>query len=271
MQLEKSRDRFIKQGYGVAAISYDSRAILQNFTDRMKIGFPLLSDERSAVIRAFGILNTTVTPGAVDDGVPYPGIYIIDPSGRIRAKYFETKYQERFTPDTILTKEFGVASGPVFQQQTDHLKILAQLSQDKARPGNRLTLTADLELPSRMHIYAPGVKGYRPVSLAIEGGPDVTVHEAEFPKSRIMELKAIKERVPIYEGRIRLSRDFTVSPSVKADRLELRMVLEYQACDDQICYAPVKVPFTFMVDVEQLERQRVPEDIRKKPNGSRNR
>src|SRR5215471_11618884 len=116
-------------------MSYDSRAVLQDFTNRMKIGFPLLSDEGSQVIRSFGILNTTVTPGALDDGVPYPGIFVIDASGKVTAKYFEEKYQERFAPATILSKEFGLTAGTRVEKRTDHLKVNAQVSQDRVRPG----------------------------------------------------------------------------------------------------------------------------------------
>jgi len=154
----------VKKGLGVVAISYDSRQILQNFSNRMKIGFPLLSDEGSVVIRSFGILNTSVTRGALDDGVPYPGIFIVDASGKVTAKYFEEKYQERFTPDTILSKEFGLTGGARFERRTDHLKLTAQVSQDKVRPGNRLT----------EHIHkAAGIVG---VSAGVFGGARTIEH-----------------------------------------------------------------------------------------------
>lgn len=265
MQLEKSRIEFLKRGLGVAAISYDGQAVLQDFTNRMKIGFPLLSDEGSRVIRSFGILNTTVTPGALDDGVPYPGIFVIDSSGKITAKYFEEKYQERFAPATILSRQFGLLQGPGLEKRTDHLTVSAQLSLDKVRPGNRVSLVAHIELPAKMHIYAPGVRGYRSVDLVIENNPDIIVHETKYPRSRILNLKAIHERVPIYEGRLRLERDFTVSPGIKAGAVELKARLDYQACDDQICYVPASVPFAFSLPVEALERQRVPADLQRKP------
>src|SRR5215475_6210994 len=119
----------------------------------MKIGFPLLSDDGSQVIRSFGILNTTVKPGNPDDGVPYPGIFVIDASGKVTAKYFEEKYQERFAPATILSKQFKAFVGPRLEQRTEQLKIAAQLSEDKVRPGHRVSLVADIELPSKMHVY----------------------------------------------------------------------------------------------------------------------
>jgi len=265
VQLEKSRNEFLMRGFGVAAISYDSQAVLQDFADRMRIGFPLLSDAGSRVIRSFGILNTTVKPGGLDDGVPYPGLFVVDASGKVTAKYFEEKYQERFTPETILSKQFGVAAGPTVEHRTDHLIFKAQLSQDKARPGNRVSLVVQLDLPPKMHVYAPGVKGYRPVALVIEEAPEIVVHDATFPRSRVLNLKVIRERVPVYEGRVRLERDFTVSAGIRAETVEIKGSLEYQACDDQICYAPAKVPLTFSLAIEPLERQRVPAALQRKP------
>ena len=255
----------MKRGFGVAAISYDSRAVLQDFGNRMKIDFPLLSDEGSRVIRSFGILNTTVTPGDLDDGVPYPGIFVIDASGKITAKYFEEKYQERLTPATILSKQFAVLSGPAIEKQTEQLKVTAQLSQDSVRPGNRVSLVAEIEMPPKMHIYAPGVQGYRAVALVIEPSPDIIVHDAKYPKARTLNLKAIRERVPVYEGRVRIERDFTVSPGIKGAAVDLKASLEYQACDDRICYVPAKLPLTFSLPVEALERQRVPTELQRKP------
>ena len=47
----------------MAAISYDSVALLKEFAERKKISYPLLSDPESAIIRAFGILNDNFPPG----------------------------------------------------------------------------------------------------------------------------------------------------------------------------------------------------------------
>jgi peroxiredoxin len=58
---------------GLVAISYDSVAVLKNFTDRQHITFPLLSDPESKIIRAFDILNETVAPGTAFYGIPNRG------------------------------------------------------------------------------------------------------------------------------------------------------------------------------------------------------
>ena len=263
MQLQASLDQYRKQGLGVAAISYDSVEILKSFAERMHITFPLLSDKESATIKAFGILNRQTPADSAQYGIPHPGMYIVDPSGKIVARYFEEKYQERFTPDTILTKQFG--SGEAISEiKTEHLTLALSQSQITARPGNRITLIADVTLPAKMHIYAPGVKGYSATALNLDPSSSVQVHQTVFPKSQMLLLPAIQERVPVFERRVRVTRDITVLDSVRASSIELTGTFDYQACDDTICYVPKKVPLKFDLNIEQLDRQRVPEEMRRK-------
>ena len=58
MELQDRVEELREQGLGVAAISYDSEEVLADFSQRRGITFPLLSDDDSEVIKAFGILNT---------------------------------------------------------------------------------------------------------------------------------------------------------------------------------------------------------------------
>ena len=58
MELQDRLEELRGRGLAVAAISYDSEAILKDFAERRGITFPLLSDDDSAVITDFGILNT---------------------------------------------------------------------------------------------------------------------------------------------------------------------------------------------------------------------
>ena len=67
----------------MAALSYDSAAILKHFADRVHISYPLLSDPDSKVIQAFGILNDSVPVGNAFHGIPYPGTYLIGRDGYI--------------------------------------------------------------------------------------------------------------------------------------------------------------------------------------------
>ncbi len=249
----------------MAAISYDSREVLLHFANRVGVGIPLLSDPDSTIIRAFGILNTNIPPDNFRYGVPFPGTYIVDESGIVREKFFEHDLRERVTADTILTKEFGISGGRRVEIRTDHLTLTAYASQDTARRGNRITLILDVQLPPKMHIYAPDVEGYLPTSFSIRSNPVFTVHDPTFPKPEILDLPAIKERVPVYEGKLRVSRDITISPELRdAKQLEISGAFGYQACDDKICYTPRTVPLNFLIKLVPHDDERVPEALRRK-------
>jgi len=269
VQLQAALPKYTAQGFGVATISYDSVDILQTFGKRVGITYTMLSDPDSQVIREFGILNTDVPKTSPQFGIPHPGMFIVDPNGKIIAKYFEEDYRERFTPDTILTRQFSVGGGRHIEIKTEHLTITASLSQERARAGNRITLTTEIALPPKMHIYAPGVEGYRPVGLTIEPNPELVLHPPAYPQPKIVLLPAIKERVPVYEGIVRITRDFTISSAVKSPKVEVNGRLDYQACDDQICYVPKSVPMSFTVDIDALDRERVPEVFRRKAPGNK--
>ena len=64
MELQDRYQELADQGLGVAAISYDSEQILATFAERRNIAdVPLLSDDDSSAIRAFGIYNTVAAEG----------------------------------------------------------------------------------------------------------------------------------------------------------------------------------------------------------------
>ncbi len=90
----------------VVAISYDPVDTLKGFADKKSLTFPLLSDEGSKTIDAFGIRNEMMNGKKYGDndlsGVPHPGTYVLDKDGVIKAKLFLKKYQERHSGEELL-------------------------------------------------------------------------------------------------------------------------------------------------------------------------
>jgi hypothetical protein len=260
---------------GVAAISYDSAGVLKSFADRQHITYPLLSDPDSKIIRAYDILNETSKPGTVTYGIPYPGVYIVDPQGRVVSKYFEDDYKDRVSTADILARQFGApvdaARGTA---ETKHLQIATAASNETARPGLRIALSLDIELKPGMHVYAPGVQGYIPIDWRLDdGGPAAKRHPFEYPASEMLHLEAIGETVAVYRGHIRIRREITfaqdasLKPIVSSTgEVIVKGSLRYQACDDRKCYVPQEVPLEWRFKYEGLDRQRAPSEFQRKPN-----
>jgi peroxiredoxin len=272
VELERNLSAVRKQGLGVAAISYDSVAVLKNFADRQHLTYPLLSDSGSKTIRAFGILNETVKADTAFYGIPYPGTYIVNVQGRVQSKYFEDDFRERVSASDILIQESGKqADADRSVSETKHLRLAVTASTQVARPGHRIVLSLEVNLKPRMHVYAPGVQGYIPIEWKLEGGTEAKLHAFEYPASQMIHLKVIGETVPVYRDRIRINREITFGPedALKplvgaGGDLTLKGSFRYQACDDRECYIPQTVPLEWHFHFEGLERERVPEQLQRK-------
>ncbi len=271
MELEQAVKSYGAKGIGIAAITYDSPAILKNFASRRSITFPLLSDEGSRAIRSFGILNTNIAADSPAYGVPFPVTYLLDGKGRVKRKYFEEDHRERYSAANILVREFKAGGAAGQEIQAKHLKLRTSASNASIYPGSRVLLSLDVTLPAKMHVYAPGVEGYRPVEWTMAESKSWIVTGAEFPPSRKLHLKAIGETVPVYERTVRISRDLVpgqaaeLKPVVTADgNLTIEGVFRYQACDDKVCYAPESVPLKWVFPVGQLDSERAPPELRKR-------
>jgi hypothetical protein len=257
---------------GVAAISYDSRAVLKDFADRRHITYPLLSDSESKIIRVFGILNEAAPKNTPFYGIPHPGTYILDPAGVVKAKYFEDGYRERDTASDILVTQFGVRPGLAHSTiETKHLKLSSSASAAVVHSGQHIALTLDVELPPKMHVYAPGVQGYIPIDWSMGETEAAKASAAVYPASKRLHLRAIRDTVPVYAGSFRLVREITIGPEAKlkpfltaGGELTFEGSFRYQACDDRVCYLPQTVPLKWSFQFEPLDRERVPPALQRK-------
>ena len=86
----------------MAIVAYNDVAKIKRFTDARAIRYPILSDPKSEIIRAFGLLNEAYPPGSFAHGVPYPIIFVIDAEGVVRHRFSEDSYRDRPEIDLVL-------------------------------------------------------------------------------------------------------------------------------------------------------------------------
>jgi len=231
----------------------------------------MLGDPHSKTIKAYGVLNPEAT--GMQKGFARPGYFFIDTKGIIREKFFEAKYRERITGNSIVSKLFPELGQEVTETvEAPHLQLALEQSDRIGVPGTRITLAAEVRLPPDVHVYAPGAQGYKPIKLVIEPIPHLELKPPVFPPSKILYLPAIKERVPVFEGTFRISQDVKVSSGAEfwgslgkdGKVFEISGTLEYQACDKTECFLPKSIPVKWQLQVSPLDRTRAPENIRHK-------
>ena len=262
MELQGRYPEITKQGLGLVAISYDSPETLKKFADARAITFPLLSDPGSAAIKRYGLFNDTVDPKSRTYGIPHPGTFILDREGVVVSRFFENAYQERYTAAAILTTiGTGTPAGSM-NASTRHLSLTASISDTTAAPGERLSIVMDVTPSRGMHVYAPGKHTYQVVRLELDPQPWLKVHPIAYPRSEIYHFKPLDERVEVFIKPFRLRRDVTLlATPASAKQLgamstaTISGALEYQACDDKVCFNPARVPVSFTVTLKPLDRR----------------
>jgi hypothetical protein len=206
-------------------------------------------------------------------GFARPGYFFIDTNGIIREKFFEAKYRERLTGNSVISRLFPELGEEVTETiQAPHLQVALEQSDATGVPGTRVTLAAEVKLPPDVHVYAPGAQGYKPIRLVMDAMPEMQFPPAMYPQSKTLFLPVINERVPVFDGTFRISQDVKVSSgaefwgSLGKDGKDFTIAgkLEYQACDKTTCFMPTSVPVKWQLHISPLDRTRAPAEIRHK-------
>ncbi|OFW22179.1 MAG: hypothetical protein A3H97_04785 [Acidobacteria bacterium RIFCSPLOWO2_02_FULL_65_29] len=164
---------------------------------------------------------------------------------------FATALQAQRTGDA--SKPVAASQGPeATEVWTDHLKIKNYPSQPEISPGRPVSLVVEIEPGARMHVYAPGADDYQVITLRMAEQPFVRLPPVQYPASEIYVFEPLDERIPVYQRPFKLIQDVTLDTRPEAlaafrskPSLKVTGTLEYQACDDKVCFKPVSVPLSW--------------------------
>jgi DsbC/DsbD-like thiol-disulfide interchange protein len=192
-------------------------------------------------------------------GIPFPGTFMLDRQGRVTSRFFEDYYWERNTVSNVMLR-LGVADTPVeaTHVSTEHVDLKTYPSDASVALGTRFSLALDITPKRGMHVYAPGAMGYRVIALNITPQAHVRTMPVRYPPSEIYHFVPLNERVPVYQKPFTLLAEVVPEATAEArkalagrNELVISGTLQYQACDDKICYNPVSLPLTWKVALRE--------------------
>ena len=130
-----------------------------------------------------------------------------------------------------------------------HATILPSPTEVNGAAGGKLALFVDVTPKPGIHVYAPGSKDYIPITVKLNAQPEVKVGKLAYPKSELMTFA--DEKVPVFQKPFRLTQDVTLDKSAKAgSTVTVTGTVNYQACDDRVCFPPESSPITWTVIVK---------------------
>lgn len=129
----------------------------------------------------------------------------------------------------------------------------------KAAQTVELTLTAT-PLPD-IHVYAPGNPNYIAVSVTVMPVPGLSIGSPVFPAGEDYFFAPLKEAVKVYSKPfvirlpVKVSSAFTRARAPETGAtVTVKGTVDYQACDDKVCFPPQSQPFAVDVPVKLPRR-----------------
>ena len=136
------------------------------------------------------------------------------------------------------------------QPLSKHAAIATASGTPSVAPGGKVALFVDMTPNPGVHVYAPGAKDYLPVKVTLKPQADLKAGKITYPKSEMMFFAPLNETVPVYQKQFRLEQEVTLARSAKAgSTVTVAGTLDFQACDDKVCFVPESVPVSWTLTV----------------------
>lgn len=128
---------------------------------------------------------------------------------------------------------------------------LAPLVETDVAPGSSVRAALQVRLPEELHVQSnkPRDPSLIPTVLTIDPPASVRVAEIVFPKATDLAQVGQPEPLAVFENEFEIGVRFDVGASVSPGQILVPARLRYQACDENLCYAPATASVTFTLDV----------------------
>jgi len=127
----------------------------------------------------------------------------------------------------------------------------AAIDHDPAARGTTVRLAVEVSMQPGMHVNAnpPSEDWLIPVQASVVGVDGVQVIDAYYPEAEEREFPYGERPFRVYEGSFVIGLELALGADIPAGGHRLEILLDYQACNDEACFAPAQTstPFDVMI------------------------
>lgn len=253
---------FDRAGIAVYALSYDEPDALLDFGDAHGITYTLLSDPDSEVIKSFGILNTLIDE--TDHpwyGIPYPGAYVMDASGAITQKFFDSNLAVRAGPEQLLRAATGheLLASAASESLPEEVQVNIEYDGDALAVAVQRDLVVRFRVPAGRHVYAePAPEGMVALDVVLDENERLVSRPLIRPASETHRLTGTVESFEVHHDVFELRLPLTINGAVAEDaakggpaEITVSGEVRFQCCDDKVCDIPASQRFELRLPVAE--------------------
>jgi len=131
-----------------------------------------------------------------------------------------------------------------------HVTVATGASASALAPGASASLWVDVTPKTKIRVYGPGTKLFKPVELVLSPTVGINSAKPQYPMTELFAVPGTSEPVPVYQNAFRILQPITVSKSLKAGQtLDVQGVLKYESCDDRLCYPLLSLPVAWTLTI----------------------
>jgi DsbC/DsbD-like thiol-disulfide interchange protein len=152
----------------------------------------------------------------------------------------------------------ATASGQSSPPRPVLLDIAPHVSAERVTAGEHFNVTLALTPAAGIHVYAPDVVDYKPIVLTIKPQPGLVVRDVTYPPPEKYFYAPLKQTVDVYQKPFNVVQQLALDGSAAGRRalkgvssVTVQGTLNYQACNEKICFPPRTVPVTWTVAIKE--------------------
>ena len=140
----------------------------------------------------------------------------------------------------------ALLSGPLLAERPD---VTVRVGDPRSGPGGHATVVIEMTLGERWHVnsHTPSEEFLVPteVTLTTPAGEKLAV---TYPKGELRRFSFSDTPISVYAGKVLFEADLALPPGGRR-RLPLTGEVSYQACTDEQCFPPARIPLSVTVEI----------------------
>lgn len=150
-------------------------------------------------------------------------------------------------------KLFGLVLGSlllVSAAAAQTISVDGSISGGAVTKGKAARGSVVLKVPGGLHVNSsrPGNKYQIPTSVRLSAA-GARVSAPSYPRGANRKFQFSDTVINVYEGTVRVPFTVTVPTGFRGNTVNVRAVVRYQACTDEVCYAPRSTDITMTARV----------------------
>lgn len=138
----------------------------------------------------------------------------------------------------------------VFAGEMNAQSVSGSIGRGTVSKGTTARGTVVLNIPGGLHVNSnrPNSKYAIPTVVKVSGA-GVTLGAVSYPRGKNRKFSFSDDTINIYEGRVAFGFNVTVPKGFRGNTIRVRATVRYQACTDEVCYAPATKEVTLTARV----------------------